>query len=777
MFTRRHSTPARYIFTAALVTLSTFLRFALAQALGPGVPFILYYPTVVLCAWFGGLWPGLLSTALGGLLAWYLFIPLEFSFAASDATAPAQLVTFLLAGVLISFLAESLHKARRETEESEAHERERREELRVTLASIGDAVITTDALCRVTFMNKVAELLTGWKHEEASGRALEEVFHIVNEQTREQAENPAQKVVEKGIIMGLANHTVLISKDGVERPIDDSAAPIRDKDNRLAGVVLIFRDISERRRSELALAQLGAIVESSEDAIVGKNLDGVITNWNAGAERVFGYSAEEAIGRNITMLIPPDRLSEETIILQKLRRGEPVEHYETVRMTKDGRQIFISLSVSPIKNKAGEVVGAAKIARDITERKRIEESLRATAVERERLLEREQAARAQAEEANRMKDEFLATVSHELRSPLHGMLGWVKLLQAGKLGQEEATRALDAIERNARSQAQLIEDLLEVSRIVAGKMRLDVRPVDLAATMEAAIESIRPTAAVKGVRLQTILDPLAGPISGDAQRLQQVVWNLLSNAVKFTPKGGRVQVLLRRANSHVEIVVSDTGQGISPEFLPHVFERFQQASSGSTRKHGGLGLGLAIVRHLVELHGGAVRAESLGEGQGATFVIDLPMMIARQTVPAIEQDGGEFTGQPTLDGLRVLVLDDDAEARDLLGALLKGCAATVYAAGSAANARRILETDHVDVILSDIEMPEEDGYSFIRSVRAIQKTRTTPAVAITAYARSEDRTRAMLAGFQFHLPKPVEPAELIAVVANLTGRAGQGIQD
>jgi signal transduction histidine kinase/ActR/RegA family two-component response regulator len=395
-----------------------------------------------------------------------------------------------------------------------------------------------------------------------------------------------------------------------------------------------------------------------------------------------------------------------------------------------------------------------------------------------RAYEEARQARTQAEQASRVKDEFLATVSHELRTPLNAILGWTKLLQAGELDRESRHKALTTIERNARSQAQLIEDLLEVSRIITGKLRLDVRSVDLAPTVEAALDSVKLAAESKGVRLQSILDPLAGPIFGDSQRLQQVVWNLLSNAIKFTPKGGRVQVALQRINSHVEIVVGDTGEGISPDFLPHLFERFSQASSGSTRKYGGLGLGLAIVRHLVELHGGVVRAESEGEGKGATFIVKLPLMAARETIPAVEgrppaHDGSASLDiRPVLDGIRILIVDDEADARDLLSALLKQCKAAVVAAPSAAQAREILETSHIDVIISDIEMPDEDGYSFIRWVRSNARTREIPAAALTAYARSEDRMRAILEGFQIHIPKPVEPGELIAVVATLTGRLG-----
>jgi signal transduction histidine kinase len=401
--------------------------------------------------------------------------------------------------------------------------------------------------------------------------------------------------------------------------------------------------------------------------------------------------------------------------------------------------------------------------------------------ELERLLASATEARQQAEAANRIKDEFLATVSHELRTPLNAILGWVQLLQVSHYDEESTRRALATIERNARAQNQLIEDLLDVSRIISGKLRLDLRPVDLLVVVQAAIEVVRPTAENKGVRIQAILDPLPGPVSGDPGRLQQIVWNVLANAIKFTPKGGRVQVRLERVNSHVEIVVSDTGIGIKPEFKPYVFERFRQADASSSRSYGGLGLGLAIVRHLVDLHGGTVRAESAGEGQGATFVIGLPLTIVHaplESAPRVHPTasaGLSFTPSPVLAGIRVLIVDDEPDARSLVAAILEQCNAAVTTASSAREALALLEQEAVDVVVSDIEMPGEDGYSFIRKMREreVEWQRWVPAVALTAYARAEDRHRAIVEGYQIHVPKPVEPAELVAVIANLAGRPGR----
>jgi PAS domain S-box-containing protein len=368
-------------------------------------------------------------------------------------------------------------------------------------------------------------------------------------------------------------------------------------------------------RGRLA-SRLAAIVESSDDAIIGKDLTGTVTSWNSSAERIFGYSAAEMIGRSIRLIIPPDRQGEEDHVLGSIRRGDSVAHFETVRLRKGGATVPISLTVSPIRDDAGIVVGASKIARDITERQLAEEEL--------------SRARLDAEQANRLKDEFLATLSHELRTPLNAVLGYARMLRAGSIEPERQPRALEILERNATSLAKIVEDVLDVSRIITGKTHLDVQSLDLISVIDQAVGTVRPAAEAKGVHMQAVVDRQVPPVSGDPSRLQQVFWNLLANAVKFTPGGGRVQIQLASADdAHVEVVVSDTGVGIAPEFLPHVFDRFRQADSRFSREHGGLGLGLAICRHLVELHGGTIHAASDGEGKGATFRVKLPAVIVR----------------------------------------------------------------------------------------------------------------------------------------------------
>jgi PAS domain S-box-containing protein len=836
-------------------------------------------------------------------------------------------------------------------------------------------------------------------------------------------------------------------------------------------------------RSDLAPYWLSAIIESADDAIISKSLEGIIMSWNKGAERIFGYTADEVIGKSVTILIPEDHINEEPAILARLRAGDRIEHYETIRRHKDGTLKDISLTVSPIVGPGGRIVGASKIARDITEQRRAQRALRvaaerlnlalaaarlgdwswdaatdvitmsetaakifgippdphmtwaemrgllheddresarvaieraaaghrdydieyrvvghgdgetrwvlakgrglydddgnvtgmlgvvqdttgrkmteqtlreqsealstinelgrmisaeldlhkivqavtdaateltgahfgsffynvldergasymlytlsgvpaeafahfpmpratdlfgptfrgegviriddvkkdprygknspyygmpeghlpvtsylavpvtsragevvgglffghpeprvftarhemivsglsaqaAIAMDNARLYETSRREREQAEsaaeenerlyretqEANRLKDEFLAMLSHELRTPLTAILGWAHMLRTGQFDDSNVTSAYETIERNARAQAQLIDDLLDVSRIITGKLRLDMRAVNPNAFIESAIEAVRPGAESKGVRIQKIMDTGVATVSGDPVRLQQVVWNLLSNAVKFTPRGGLVQLRLSRVNSHVEIAVSDTGQGISTDFLPHVFDRFRQADQKITRQHGGLGLGLSIVRHLVELHGGTVRADSEGEGRGATFTVMLPVApvyvktdagervhpAARETLPA-------YDCPERLDGLKVLIIDDERDTLEMLRIGLTHCGADVTVFSSAVEALEALSSSTPDVIISDIGMPDMDGYEMMRKIRGLpaESGGRTPAVALTAYARTEDRLHALRSGYQMHVPKPVELAELVAVIASLAQR-------
>ena len=449
---------------------------------------------------------------------------------------------------------------------------------------------------------------------------------------------------------------------------------------------------------------------------------------------------------------------------------------------------------SPLGRKAMELFGnvtvlerpvptasLASVVGALIRSRRRQYQIREHVLEREKLLAAEREARAEAERISRVKDEFLATLSHELRTPLNAILGWAQILAGGPREPEDMAEGLRTIERNARAQTQIIEDLLDMSRIINGKVRLDVQRIELTAVIEAALETVRPAAEAKEIRVEKVLDPLAGVFSGDPNRLQQVFWNLLSNAVKFTPRGGRVQVLLERVNSHLEVSVIDSGEGIAPEFLPHVFDRFRQADPSTTRRHGGLGLGLAIVKQLVELHGGSIRAKSPGAGQGSTFTVSLPLTIMQPEPPEPQRqhpvaspvaraDNGD---RVTLEGVTVLVVDDEPDARSVVRRLLEERHARVVTASSAAEALELVRRQRPAVLVSDIGMPVEDGHSLIRRVRALGTADggETPAVALTAYARSEDRVRAIENGFQMHVAKPVEAGELVRIVAALAGRS------
>lgn len=532
---------------------------------------------------------------------------------------------------------------------------------------------------------------------------------------------------------------------------------------------------SIRTNEDRANAHLAAIVHSTDDAIVSKDLNGIIQNCNPACERLFGYSVEELVGKPVTILIPPELRDEEPRILERLRRGERIEHFETVRMTKDGRRLDVSLTISPVRNSRGEIIGVSKIARDITETKAatrrlaaLEAERQVAAADRERLLESERTARAESERANRIKDDFVAVVSHELRTPLNAILGWTDVLLQGR-PDAQMVRGLEVIRRNTQVQAQLIGDLLDISRVVSGKLLLDVRSLDLVGVIEAAIETVQHAADARGVKIEKHLGTKAAVTIGDPARLQQVVWNLLSNAIKFTPSGGRIDVDMRRVGSRMEVAVADDGMGIEPEMLDRIFDRFHQQHGPTTRRHGGLGLGLAIVRHLVELHGGEVWAQSRGPDQGATFTVSLPLVVADLTYGT---GGGPDAGVPidqhTLQDIRVLVVEDEADNRDLIRRMLEAHGAQVFTAATASEAIAQASNQRPDILVSDIGLPDVDGYELIRRIRRLEAEGldSIPAVALTAFARSEDRTRALRAGYQAHIAKPVEPAELIATLAS-----------
>lgn len=713
--------------------------------------------------------------------------------------------------------AEAISRVRRVVAEREAAAlAERlRASLSTTVRSIGDAVIATDARGAITLMNGVAEALTGWSEAEAKARLLPEVFHIVNEQTRELVANPVEKVLATGGIVGLANHTVLMSRDGREIPIDDSGAPIRGEHGGIEGVVLVFRDVSERKLDESRRGFLAAATSALSESLdyeqtvarVARLAVPVLADWCAvdlvvdGQPRPKRLAVAHVDPRKVDMAKEldakyPPPLDAPTGVPNVLRTGRSELYSEIpdellVAVCVDEEHLRLarglqlrSAMVVPLVVR-DRVLGAMSFVMAESGRLYTEKDLAfaddlarrcANAIENARLYRSERQARQVADVASRSKDEFLAVVSHELRTPLNAIMGWSKMLARPNFDERRKQTAVETIGRNAVAMAQLIEDLLDTSRVISGKLSLQVQRVDIARVVESAVDSVRPAAAGRGVELVTYLEENAPLLSGDPTRLQQIVWNLLSNAIKFSSRGGRVDVRVKTVGSSVHIAVSDAGQGIAAEFLPYVFEPFRQQDASTTRAHGGLGLGLAISRQLTEMHGGRIAANSEGEGRGAVFTVSLPIsgatssdMSSQRTTRTFEASAA-FEAPAHLRGLHVLVVDDDNDARQLVASILEDCGCQITLAQSTQEAMTKLADEVPDLLLSDIGMPGEDGYDLIRKIRALptDKGGDIPAAAITAFARPDDRRRMLNAGYSIHLPKPVEPGELVAVVSTLS---------
>jgi PAS domain S-box-containing protein len=636
------------------------------------------------------------------------------------------------------------------------------------LESITDAFVAVDREWRFTYVNAQAERVLGRETGDLLGKVLWEIYPGLEG-------SEFQRLYHRAADGGIAGSVTCYYPDH-DRWYEVHAYPAH------VGISVYFRDVTEMKRAEAERQELAAQVQRQahlfdltlthiNDFAYIFDLEGRFVYINRPLLELWGLTLEQARGKNFFELqYPNDLATKLQRQIQQVIGTKKMLVDETPYTSPSGVDGYYEYIFSPVFGADGAVESVVGSTRVITERKRAE-------AERHALLDSERAARAEAERAGRMKDEFLATLSHELRTPLNAILGWSQILSSGAHDEEDLAEGLKTIERNARAQTKIIEDLLDMSRIISGKVRLDVQRVELAPVVQAAVETVRPAADGKGIRIHTVLDPMAGPISGDPNRLQQIFWNLLSNAVKFTPRGGRVQVLLERVNSHLEVSIIDSGEGIRPEFLPFVFDRFRQSDASTTRKHGGLGLGLAIVMQLAQLHGGTVRAKSPGVGQGATFTVSLPIVVIHaEPEPSDERRHPRADPLRTvpsacneISGVRVLVVDDEPDARALIQRLLEDCNAVVTLASSAEEAMEKLAAERPDVFISDIGMPGTDGYELIRRVRRLgpEHGGNTPAVALTAYARSEDRIRAVTAGFQHHVAKPVEPAELITMVANL----------
>ncbi len=656
------------------------------------------------------------------------------------------------------------------------------ERFRLLVESVRDyAIFMLDPEGRVLTWNAGAERFKGYRAEEIIGQHFSR-FYPPEALARDL---PGYELEVAQDVGAFEDEGWRVRKDGSLFWANVVITAVRNAEGELVGFAKVTRDLTQRRNHEEALRQseerFRLLVEGvAEYAIFMLDVNGRVATWNVGAQRIKGYSAEEIVGRHFSVFYPADARESgwpDYELSVAAEMGSFVDN--GWRLRKDGTALWANVTITALRDDTGQLVGFAKLTRDLTESKRVE-AAELAGQQRDEILAAERSARMAAQRATRIKDEFLATLSHELRTPLSAILGWTQVLLKGgtQIDPARQRRAIEVIDRNARAQVQLIYDLLDLSRIMTGKIRLDLQQVSMQTVVEAAVDSARPSADAKDIRLRAVLDQAQATVNADGARLQQVVWNLLTNAIKFTPKGGQVQVLLQRVNSHLELSVSDTGIGIPANFLPHVFDRFSQRDSSTTRLFGGLGLGLAISKQLVELHGGSIRAASQGEGLGATFFVELPLSIVRleredprRAHPTAETPPAELIPLPQLDGVHAFVVDDEPDSREILERILSDQGAQVTSFGSAAAVLTALKATKPTILISDIGMPEMDGYQLMRALRAGEsRAGRLPALALTAFARSDDRKRSLLAGYQAHLAKPFDVGELILVVADLVGR-------
>jgi len=632
-------------------------------------------------------------------------------------------------------------------ERAQALARESEDRLRTTLQSIGDAVLATDAGGRVTFLNPVAERLTGFSQAEAAGRPVEEILRIENERTGAVIESPVRRVLRDGVVVGLANHTALIARDGTETPIADSAAPIRDPRGGLEGVVLVFRDIAEMRQAERSTQRLAAIIASASFALIAETPDNVITDWNDGAEAIFGFTAAEMIGRKFFDLAEPDSVDPAPALTAELAAGRRAGDFEGRRRTKDGRWLDVVVTLSAIRDEDGALIGVSRLVRDVTERRRHAREL--------------EEARLRAEEANAAKDRFLATLSHELRNPLTPIMASVHRLERRPDLPAGVAESISMIRRNVELEARLIDDLLDLTRIARGKVELDCAPLDVHELLLSVLQSSRSDFFSRGLHVTTALVAEEHHCHCDGARLQQVFLNLLRNAAKFTPSGGRVT--LRSSNpqpGRLRVTVTDTGRGIRPDLLPRIFDAFDQGDVTAARRAGGLGLGLAIARNLVELHGGTLAASSEGEGRGASFAVEIATTAARPAGP--EKPAPDEARLASRRRVRVLVVEDDADTGSALRQLLDEAGFDVRGADSVAAATRAFEERPADILMTDVGLPDGSGLDLLAALRPMHPA--LRAVVLSGYGMERDVERSRALGFAEHFAKPVNPSRLLAAL-------------
>ena len=856
--------------------MAVLLRLALDPLMGDTLPLVTLFGAVAAAVWLGGYRVAIPIALIGYVACNYIFIEPRLGFAFTNVANLVGLIAYLFTCSLIIIFGEAARVAKTRITEQ-------REVFRVTLRSIGDAVLTTDTEGRITYINEVAQSLTGWSYTDALGQPLERVFHIINEVTLKPVESPATRALREGIVVGLANHTVLIKKDGSECPIDDSAAPIRNEQGNVSGCVLIFRDVSAQRLIErdkanqlLTARLLASIVESSNDAIISKSLDGTIQSWNAAAERVFGFTAEEAVGRHISLVIPPDRLAEEEQIVAKLRDGQRIEHFETERVRNDGQRIIVSLTISPVKDAAGNVTGASKIVRDVTARKRTErerenfvtvvenstdfiamcdlqglpffvnraglemvglddiEQARRTRLqefffpedqgmimneflpsvmanghgevevrfrhfktgeprwmaykvlmltnagnepvgfatvsqdvtERKQLADDLRRLAADLAEADQRKNEFLATLAHELRNPLAPMSNMLEVVKHSGDDREVLKRAHDTIERQLGQMVRLVDDLLDLNRITYDRLELRRSEVELSSVIQQAVEVACPLIDAAGHDLTVELPDEPIYLNADRARLAQVFGNLLNNSSKYTRPNGRISVSAKRVDDEVVVTVKDNGAGIPQDKLDSIFDMFMQVDLTAERSQGGLGIGLTLVKRLAEMHGGSIEARSAGEGQGSEFIVRLPVLskasVAAQPEPAAAEPSPER---------RILIVDDNVDAADSLAMLLEITGNKTYMAHDGVEAVEAIEEHRPEVVLLDIGLPRLTGHEVCRQVRQQPWGKEIVMIALTGWGQEDDRRKSEEAGFNGHLVKPVDYDKLLELLSSLTNGA------
>lgn len=842
--------------TLAFVALAAAVRWLLDPWLGDSLPLVTLYGAVTAAVWIGGYGQGVVAAILGYLVCDFLFITPRgvFGFSGNESFVGA-LAYSVTCGVIIG-LGNATH---RERHKAHGHD----ELLRTTLASIGDAVVTTDLSGRITSLNPVAEALLGWTDDDARGELLSDVFHALTED-RTPIENPATLVLHQGRVPAATNHHLLIARDGTERQIEDNAAPIRDENGLAVGCVLIFRDVTDRRRAELARERsereltdffenasvplhwvgpdgliiranqaeldllgytreeyvgqhiskfhvdrdviddaltrllrgdalvkfparmrckngsikkvlidsnslwnkghfihsrcfmfdvtqqkreeetrslLAAIVAASDDAIVSKTLEGIVLSWNQAAQRLFGYSPAEAVGRSIDLIIPPELRSEEREILARIRQGERVDHFETIRVTKDGRRLDVSLTMSPVRDDSGRVIGASKVARDITERKQIDEALR---------------------DADRRKDEFLATLAHELRNPLAPIRHSLEILLRSEGDPRMFRHATDILGRQLSHMVRLVDDLLDVSRITRDKLHLRKTRVDLASIIHDAVEASRPQAERDQQTIELLLPEQPIFVEADPIRLTQVFSNLFNNACQYTEPGGRIWLTAERQGNEVVAVVRDSGIGMPADQLDGIFEMFAQVDDESERPRRGLGIGLTLVRRLVQLHGGTVTARSEGRGLGSEFEVRLPTAETKADLEASEPARGMDPSTR-----RILVVDDNRDSAESIATLLQLSGHRTFVVHDGLSAVEAAEHFRPDVVLLDVGLPKLSGIEACRRIRSHGWGKGMVIVALTGWGQESDRRSTREAGFDAHLVKPVDYGDLLQLLAAL----------